>query len=726
MLMRFARRALPRISETERQALEAGTVWIDGELFGGRPDWKRILAEPYPDLSEREQAFLDGPVAEVCSLVDSWEVEKTGELSDRVWDLLRQHCFFGLNLPQQWGGHGFSSLACSTVFGKLASRSLALSAIVLLPNSVGPGELLLDYGTDEQKKHYLPRLARGEEIPCFALTEPEAGSDASSIRSKGVVFKDDAGQTRLRLDFEKRYITLAPIATLIGLAVRLEDPDELLGKGPEPGITCVLVPASTPGVEIGERHDPMGVPFPNGPVRGRDVVVSVDQIIGGPSQAGRGWKMLMEALSAGRSISLPAQSVGGAKMITRVVGAYATVREQFGLPIGRFEGIEEPLARIGGLSYLMEAMRVFTCGAVDSGHRPAVVSAIVKQLQTELMRQLARDGMDIMGGAAISRGPRNIMSNAWIGAPIGITVEGANILTRTLIVFGQGSLRCHPWLLHEVRAIEGDDAPALRRAIAGHAWHVLRTQLREARLTFSRGRLSSAGIGGFAARFVRRLNWASSRFALVSDFALLSLGSSLKFRGKLTGRLADAFSWLYAATATVRRFEAEGQRKEDEPLFEWAMEHALHEIEEAFEGICLALPGPIGFFLRTVGLVSMRLNPTSFGPSDALGSKVAALIRVPGEQRDRLTSGVDLTSPVMQTLERAFELTIASAGPRSRVRAGQRAGGLPPDEVDAAAKALADGLIDEKDHALLLEALEARHDAIAVDSFAGASVRQEE
>jgi acyl-CoA dehydrogenase len=716
MLTRLARRALPRISDTERQALEAGTVWIEGQIFRGRLDWKAVLAEPYPRLTEREQSFLDGPVSEVCALVDEREVARTGNLPDEAWDLLRRHRFFGLNLPEEWGGQGFTSLACSSIFGKLASRSLALAVTVLIPNSVGPGELLVHYGTQDQKERYLPRLARGEEIPCFALTETTAGSDAASIRSKGTVFRDGEGRTMLRLDFEKRYITLAPIATLIGLAVQLEDPENVLGMGVAPGITCVLVPSSTPGVEIGQRHDPMGVPFPNGPVRGRGVVVPVEQVIGGPSQAGRGWKMLMEALSAGRAISLPAQSVGGAKMIARVAGAYATVREQFGLPIGRFEGIEEPLARIAGLTYLMDATRVFTCGAVDSGQRPAVVSAIVKHLETELMRDLARDGMDIVGGSGICLGPRNLMARAWLGAPIGITVEGANILTRTLIIFGQGLLRGHPHLLDEVRAIENGDSAAFRRAMAAHVRHVIRTQFREICLTFTRGLLSSTAGGRLTSRFVRRVNWAATRFALLSDYALASLEGSLKLCGMITGRFADALSWIYAAIATVRRFEAEGRKKEDEPLFAWAMEHALHHVQLAFTGICGALPGTIGLLLRTAGLVSLRLNPLSPGPSDALSKRVAALLRVPGEQRDRLTEGLDLTAEPVRRLERAFELTIATEGPRRKVRAGQRAGGLPPDELDAADKALTVGLISKKDHARLTEAREARLDAVEVDS----------
>jgi acyl-CoA dehydrogenase len=694
-------------------------VWVDRELFSGRPDWSSIFAMSYPRLTEREQAFLDGPVNEVCGLVDDWNLSRTGELPDQVWALLRRHRFFGLNLPVEWDGQGFSALACSTIFGKLASRSLALSAIVLIPNSVGPGELILHYGTTGQKERYLRPLARGEEIPCFALTEPNAGSDAASITSRGVVFRDARGRTMIRLAFEKRYITLAPIATIIGLAVRLEDPENLLGAGTEPGITCVLVPASAQGVEIGRRHDPMGVPFPNGPIVGRNVVVPADQIIGGQAGAGRGWKMLMEALSAGRSISLPAQSVGGAKMVARVTGAYSTVREQFGTSIGRFGGIEEALARIGGLTYLMDATRVFTCGAVDSGSRPSVVSAVVKHLETELMRQIARDGMDILGGAAICRGPRNMMSRAWIGSPIGITVEGANILTRTLIVFGQGLLRCHPTLMDEVVAIENDDGPGFRAALFRHAWHAIRTQLREIRLTFTRGVLSSGAPRGRASRHVRRLSWASARFALFTELALVSLGGRLKTHGSITGRLADALSWMYAATATVRRFEADGRLPEDEPLFDWAMEHALHQIQLAFEGLCRNLPGAVGLWLRTAGLFSLRVNPISNGPTDELGARVAAILRVPGPQRDRLTDGLDLSSDVVRRLEHAFQLTIASAGARSRVKAGQRKGGLPPDDTDAAAVALANGLITEKDHESLHAAFAARMDAIEVDSFDG-------
>jgi acyl-CoA dehydrogenase len=726
-LIDFARRKnlLPRMSETERQALEAGTVWVEASLFSGRPDFRRILSEPYPELTERERTFLDGPVEEVCRRVDPWEYSRRRELPLDVWAFLKRERFFGLTIPPEFGGHGFSAIACSTIFAKLASRSLPLSAVVLIPNSVGPGELLLEYGTPEQRAHYLPRLARGEEIPCFALTEPEAGSDAASITSRGVVFRGRDGQPKIRLDWEKRYITLAPVATLIGLAVRLFDPENLLGKGKDVGITCVLVPTSLPGVEVGRRHDPMGIPFPNGPTTGRDVVVGLDAIPGGAEGAGRGWRMLMEALSAGRSISLPAQSVGGAKLTARAVGAYAAVRRQFGLPIGRFEGIEEPLARIAGLTYLMEAARVYTCGAVDSGHRPAVVSAIVKVQQTELARQLVMDGMDVLGGAGISRGPRNVLADGYAGSAIGITVEGANILTRTLIVFGQGAIRCHPYTLAEMRALEAGDEKALRRALLGHAGHVLRNLGRLARLTLSRGRLMrSPGrdqIAGPLARDARRLAWASARFAVRADLALFALGGRLKLKEKLSGRFADALSWMFLAAATIRRFEAEGRRAEDLPLARWALEWSFARIQEALEGIDRNLEGPLGALLRGPFLFFSRLSPLGAGPSDRLGSEAAAAILTPGERRDRLTADLFLPEDAdsgLGRLERALLLAAESRPALEAVREASRDHRLPKGDPEALLdQAVAAGVIDSAAAGLVREAAEARRKAIEVDSF---------
>ncbi len=716
------------MSATERQALEAGTVWMDGEIFSGRPDLAAMAAAPYPELSPAESAFLDGPAEELCRRVDDWELGRARELPEEVWAFLRRERFFGLTIPPEHGGLGFSALAASTVFAKLASRSLGLSAIVLIPNSVGPGELLLAYGTREQRERYLPRLARGEEIPCFALTEPGAGSDAASITSRGRLFRGATGELRIRLDWDKRYITLAPVATLLGLAFRLEDPDGLLdpASGGEAGITLALVPTDLPGVEVGRYHDPMGVPFPNGPTRGRGVEVPLDAVVGGAAGAGRGWRMLMEALSAGRSISLPAQSVGGAKTIARAVGAYSAVRRQFGTAIGRFEGIEEPLARIAGLTYLMEAARVVTCGAVDAGHRPAVVSGLVKYQQTELLRGLAADGMDVVGGAGICLGPKNLMARAWIGAPIGITVEGANILTRTLIVFGQGVLRSHPWARPLLAAAEAGDARRFRRALLGFARSFAALLVRVPWLWLTRARWVRSPVapvaGGSPARHWRHLAHASASFALFADLALLSLGGRLKLRGKLSGRFADALSWIYLSFCALRRFEAEGRRPEDLPLVDWAAGHGLARADRALHGILENFEGPLGWLARGPIALASRLNPITRPPSDRLGARVAATLREPGPVRDRLTAGVFLPhdpDEPLALLERAFELAVEAEPLLARLRRAQKAGRLPaggPEE--ALAEALAGGVLDEAEAEIVRRAGELGSRVIAVDELA--------
>ncbi len=709
------------MSATERAALEAGSVWIDGDLFSGRPDFRKLLEEPYPRLTVAEQAFLDGPVEEVCNLVDPEETKRRKALAPEVWAYLKEHRFFGLALPESYGGHGFSSLALSTIFGKLVSRSPALSAVVLIPNSVGPGELLLEVGTEEQRERYLPRLARGDEIPCFALTEPTAGSDAANLTSRGEVFRGAGGELMIRLDWEKRYITLAPIATLLGLAFRLYDPKNLLGKGEDVGITCALVDTSLPGVEIGRRHDPLGSPFPNGPTTGRGVVIPASEIIGGTRYAGKGWRMLMEALSGGRAISLPAQAVAGAKYVARVTGAYSVVRRQFGLGIGRFEGVEEPLARIAGLTYLLEAARVFTCGAVDAGHRPSVVSALIKYNSTELGRRLTSDAMDVLGGAGIFLGPRNLMADAYTGAPIGVTVEGANILTRTLIVFGQGALRCHPHAHDLLEALRLGDAAALSKNLLKQSLHLARNAASGLVLGLSGGRLARSPVRGETARYYRRLRWASARFALWADLAILAYGSRLKRRGKLTGRFADALSWLYLGFAALRRFEAEGRRDEDLPLVHWALQHSLNHIQESLEGVLRNFDAPLlGLLARGPARWWARLCPLGQPPSDALGSRAANLLRRPGAQRERLTC--HLHSPPEQdsarrVLERAFELTVQAAPLERRLRAAARAGRLPrrePDELELAVDA---GLLDHAERQLLERAAAARLEAIQVDDF---------
>jgi len=731
---------VPRMSATEREALEAGSVWIDGDLFSGKPDLARLASIPYAAegvLSAEEQAFLDGPVEAVCRLVDDWTLQRTRELPPEVWDLLKRERFFGLTLPVDHGGRGFSTLAASTVFGKLASRSLGFSAVVLIPNSVGPGELLLEYGTPEQQAHFLPRLARGEEIPCFALTEPEAGSDAASIRSRGVVFRGDDGRPMLRLDWEKRYITLAPVATLLGLAVRLEDPEEILGRGPEPGITVVLVSTDTPGVEIGTYHDPMGVPFPNGPTRGRDVVLPADRILGGPEHAGKGWRMLMEALSAGRSISLPAQSVGGAKGVARAVGAYAMVRRQFGMPVGRFEGIEEPLSRIAGRAYMMEAVRVATCSAVDAGERPAVISGIVKSMETELLRQVVTDAMDVTAGAGLCLGPRNLLARGWTGAPIGITVEGANILTRTLIVFGQGVFRSHPRVLPLVRAAESGTVRAFRRALLGFAGSFVAGLVRAKWRSMTRGVFvrvprGASGSGCVMAAEWRRLARASATFAALTDLALLAYGGSLKLRGKQSGRFADALSWMLFATCTLRRFEAEGQREEDLPLARWAAAESLSRADRALHEILTQWEGAFGWLLRGPVALWSRLGPIARPPGDRLGAAAAEAIRRPGPLRDRLTAGLFLPAlreasegagdaPPAEPaalLEEAFRRAAEAEPVLARLRRSARSGALPkgaPEEI--VDQAVAAGVIDSAEAELVHRAAALRREAIRVDEL---------
>jgi len=493
LVMRSIARILPRIGETERIALAAGTVWWDGDLFSGNPDWDKLLAFTPQPLSQEERAFLDGPVEEFCGMVNEWDIVQNRDLPPDAWDFIKRHGFLGMIIPKEFGGLGFSAAAHSAVVTKVASRSVTAAVTVMVPNSLGPAELLLHYGTEDQKRHYLPRLAVGDDIPCFALTGPEAGSDAAATQSVGIVSRgtyEGEEVLGMRLTWRKRYITLGPVATVIGLAFRLRDPDGLLGGDEDLGITCALIPAGLPGIEIGERHDPMGVPFHNGPTLGTDVFVPLDFIIGGRERAGDGWLMLMESLSAGRSISLPSLAVASAELATRVVGAYATVREQFDTPIGRFEGIEEPLARIGGLTYVMNAARVLTAGAVDAGEKPAVLSAIVKAYLTEAMRTVVNDAMDIRAGAAICRGPRNILANAYQAVPIGITVEGANILTRSMIIYGQGAIRSHPYTQDEIEAVAEGDLARFDRAFFGHMGHVVSNALRALLLGLTGGMLA--------------------------------------------------------------------------------------------------------------------------------------------------------------------------------------------------------------------------------------------
>ena len=592
---------VPQISATERTALEAGVVWVEKDLFSGKPNFENILKEPYGKLTDEEQRFLDGPVEELCKMANPWQIWKNREVPDDLWQFVKDKGFLGMIIPKEYGGLGFTAMAHSEVVMKVASRSLPTSITIMVPNSLGPAELLIHYGTDAQKKHWLPRLAKGLEIPCFGLTEPLAGSDAGSISSDGIVFRGEDSKLYIKLNWNKRWITLAGISTVVGLAFRLKDPENLLGRGEDIGITCALIPSNLKGVDISHRHDPLTIPFYNCPTSGKDVIVPLEEaVVGGVTGCGQGWSMLMECLAAGRGISLPAQSTGGAKLAYRTASSHALIRKQFGVSIGKFEGVEEPLARIGAGTYAIEAMRRFTLGALDKGLKPPVVTAMMKYQATEMGRRMVNDAMDIMGGAGISLGSRNLIAEGYVATPIGITVEGANIMTRTLIIFGQGALRCHPFAFDEVSAIENRDVNRFDTAFWGHIGHVVRNGCRSILLSLSRGYLASAPKGTHSKVRIhyRRLHWASATFAILADIAMGSLGGQLKMKEKITGRFADIFSQMYMSTCVLRRFHEEGQRDEDLPYVQFFLKHSMAEIQNGFDGLFdnLKIPGLRWFF----------------------------------------------------------------------------------------------------------------------------------
>ena len=719
---------LPSVSPTERTVLEAGTVWVESELFSGKPDLARLNAEPYPELSERERAFLDGPVETVCGMVSDWDCYHDGDLPPEVWDYLVKNRFFGLIIPEEYGGLGFSASANSAVVTKLASRSMALCITVMVPNSLGPAELLIHYGTEEKKRHYLPRLASAAEMPCFALTEAGAGSDAGGNTAEGFVFEGDDEELYLRLNWKKRYITLAPVATVLGLAFQLRDPDNLLGKGPKPGITCALIPTATPGVVIGDRHDPMGASFQNGPTEGCEVVMPIDCLIGGVEGAGQGWRMLTECLAAGRGISLPGLAAG-TKLAARVASAHAAVRTQFGRSIGCFEGVEEPLARLAGFCYLIDAARRYTCGSLDGGAKPAVATAIVKYNCTELFRTAINDAMDILGGNAVMRGPRNQLAHAYNWAPILITAEGANILTRTLMVFGQGAIRCHPFAYAEIQALEAGDVRGFDRALLGHVGHVARNFFRTAGLSLSRGLIARSPVDGPCARYYRKLSWASAAFALLADLALVIEGGRLKQREKLSGRFADVLSWMYLGAAVLRRFDAEGRRPEDRPFMHWSMQFALVRLQAGFDGLLANLRVPLLTWLVR-GPVAWWSRANRFGsaPRDELGGQLACAIQTPGPQRDALTDGIFVPVTAdegLARLERALVLGCEAQGAVNQIERAVRERRLSKDQIGRIApRALELGIITNEQYQQVMKAEAARQDAIQVDSFTAEEYRR--
>ncbi|HEX9810508.1 MAG TPA: acyl-CoA dehydrogenase [Burkholderiales bacterium] len=726
-VFKIFRRLLPPVSDTEREALEAGTVWWEAEFFTGRPRWKRLLDVPAPSLSPDERAFIDGPVEDLCRMLDEWDVvHERRDLPPEIWAFIKSHKFFGMIIPKKYDGLEFSAQAHSEVVMKLASRSLTAAVTVMVPNSLGPAELLMHYGTDEQKNYYLPRLARGEEIPCFALTGPEAGSDASAMPDHGVVcrggFDGKNDVLGVRLTWEKRYITLGPVATLLGLAFKLYDPDGLLGPQVERGITLALIPTDTPGVTIGRRHDPLNAAFQNGPNSGKDVFIPMEWLIGGPPYIGQGWRMLVERLAVGRGISLPALSVASVKIACRGTGAYARIRKQFKVPVGRFEGVEEALARIAGNAYLMDAARQLTLVGLDAGEQPAVVSAIVKYQLTERMRRAVNDAMDVHGGSGICLGPRNLIGAGYQSLPISITVEGANILTRSLIIYGQGAVRCHPYLWHEMQAVaDAETARGRRRfdkALFGHIGLFLSNVARGLWFALTSARIVSVPFRRPARRYAQRLTRYSAAFALISDVALLTLGGAVKRSEKISGRFADALSLFYLASAAIKRFEDQGRPADDEALFAWACEDLLHRLEQALIGVLRNFPNRAAAFIACA--FTFPFGARARAPSDRLGHEAARLLLEPSAARDRLTAGIFLPTDSISALGRIEDalpkVIAAEAVERKLDHLAERQMAITRDGLIESS--LAQGLLTAAEAELARTAHAARRAVIAVDDFA--------
>ncbi|HET9671012.1 MAG TPA: acyl-CoA dehydrogenase [Casimicrobiaceae bacterium] len=732
LLLRF-RQVMPRMSQTERDALEAGTVSWDGELFSGAPSWPKLFSIETPKLTADEQRFLDNEVETLCAMVSDWETTNVyRDLPAEAWRYIREHGFLGMIIPKAYGGLGFSAYAHSQVVTKLSTRCASAAVTVLVPNSLGPGELLLQYGTDAQKRHYLPRLACGIDIPCFALTNPTAGSDAASIPDFGIVCEGEHEGRRvlgLRVTWDKRYITLGPVATLLGLAFRAYDPDRLLGEHEDLGITCALIPTSHPGVEIGRRHMPLNAVFQNGPTSGRDVFIPLDWVIGGAPMIGKGWRMLMECLAAGRGISLPSSNTGMAKLAVRATGAYARVRTQFKLPIGRFEGVEEALARMGGNLYAMDATRVLTAALVDEGEKPSVLSGIAKLHITERARQVVNDAMDIAGGKGICMGPSNVLGAAYMQMPVSITVEGANILTRSLIVFGQGAIRCHPYVLREMAATQerhrGKALHDFDQALYGH----LRFAARNFARTLALGATGShfARVPGDIApamrRYYQQMTRLSSSLALTADVAMATLGGALKRKEKISARLGDVLSQLYVCSAVLWRYEREGRQDDDAPFVHFAVRDAMFKAQAALEGVIENFPHPL--LAALMRRIVFPLGRPFVVPGDALGHDVAKRLIEPGAARERLTHGMFIgpSDEPVGLLERALEATIAAEPIERRIEDARRRGTfdarLAPGEgaAELAERAHAAGIVTAEERDLLATQRELAARVIRVDDF---------
>jgi len=725
-LLQRIRKILPPMSKTERDAIEAGSVWWEAELFRGAPDWQVLQNYSLPVLSAQEQAFIDGPVEQLCAMIDDWDITHNRmDLPPEVWEFLKQHRFFGMIIPESYGGLEFSAFGHSSVVTKISARSISAGVTVMVPNSLGPAELLMHYGTEAQKDFYLPRLADGREIPCFALTGPFAGSDAGAITDSGVVCMGEYEGEQvlgLRLNWEKRYITLGPVATVLGLAFKVFDPDGLLGDQEELGITCALIPANTPGVTIGNRHFPLNAAFQNGPNSGKDVFIPLDLIIGGQQNIGNGWRMLVESLSVGRGISLPAVGVAAGKSCVRHTGAYAHIRKQFNTSIGKFEGVEEALARIGGMTYMMESGRLLTLSALDSGEKPSIITAILKCYNTEHMRQVVNDAMDIHGGRGICMGPSNYLARAYQSVPVGITVEGANILTRSMIIFGQGAIRCHPYLVREMEAATMEDLPAAEeafdQALRGHAEYFLTNFCRSFIYGISGSHLAPAPYPGRVGNYYRRLGQMSAAFAVTADIVLMILGGGFKRKEMLSGRFADALGYMFYASAALKKFEADGQPRSDLPLLEWSAKYCLYQVQSALDEILRNFPVKwIGVIIRH-SIFPLGLNLRQ--PNDSLSHRVASLLLKPGAARDRLTAGIyhsEDPDDITGCLEDALHKVIKAEPIERRLRHDNITQHGLENYSQWVNNLLGSGQVTTEEADILLQARSATARVVAVDDF---------
>ncbi len=725
-LLKAFRKIMPEMSTTEREALNAGTTWFDAELFQGDPNWKKLHNFPQPRLSAEEQAFLDGPCEEVCRMCDDWETtHELADLTPEVWQYLKDNKFFAMIIKKKYGGLEFSAYAQSRVLQKLTSVSSVLSSTVGVPNSLGPGELLQHYGTKDQQDYYLPRLVTGEEIPCFALTSPEAGSDAGAIPDFGIVCEGEFNGEKvlgMRLTWNKRYITLAPVATILGLAFKLYDPDKLLGNEKDLGITCALIPTDLEGVVTGRRHFPLNVTFQNGPTQGNDIFVPLDFIIGGAQMAGQGWRMLVECLSVGRSITLPSNSAGGIKSMALATGAYSRIRRQFKLPIGKMEGIEEPLARLGGNAYLMDAVTTMSTGAIDLGEKPSVIGAICKYHLTEKLRDGLTDAMDIHGGKGVCLGPKNYLGRGYQGAPIAITVEGANILTRNMIIYGQGAIRCHPYVLSELEAASNDDfeqaVDDFDQALFGHIGFSISNTIRSVWFSLTGAHFVGSPYKDVTRRYYQLMTRFSSNLAYMSDLSMATLGGDLKRRERISARLGDILSYLYLASATLKRFNDEGRKAEDVVLMQWAMEDTLYRCELAMSELIENFPNKVVAMLFKATV--MPFGKATRKPSDKLDHKVARLLQTPCEARDRLGEGQYITRDkenLLGELEETLENILASEKIVDKINeaTGKRHAIINLDKL--AETALAQGIINQEEAKLLTITEAQRLSVINVDDF---------